>query len=57
MRKKIRLYLEQDEIHQIIKKHLNLDQDIKMESDTNAGRTTFEYETKEEDVNVGEGVA
>ncbi len=47
MKKKIDLYLEQDEIHKIIKKHFNLDDDIEMESDTNAGRTTFTYETKD----------
>lgn len=49
MKEKIELYLEQDEIHKIIKKHFKIDDDIKMESNTNAGRTTFEYETKEED--------
>ena len=47
MNKKIDLYLEQDEIHKIIKKHFKIDEDIKMESDTNAGRTTFTYATKD----------
>ena len=47
-KKKIELYIEQDEIHEIIKKHFNLDKDTIMESDTNAGITTFTYETKEQ---------
>ncbi len=55
MKKKIDLYLEQAEIHQIIRKHFGLDDDIKIESDTNAGRTTFTYETK--DVNALEDEA
>jgi len=55
MNKSIHLYLEQDEIHKIIKKHFGLDEDIEMDSDTNAGRTTFEYKTKEKDVDQKDG--
>ena len=51
MKQKIDLYLEQDEIHKIIKEHFKLDEDIEMESDINAGRITFTYETK--DVKLG----
>jgi len=47
MNKEIKLYLEQYEIYMIIKKYFKLDKDIEMESDINAGRTTFEYETKD----------
>ena len=50
MKKNVNLYLEQEEIHKIIKVYFNLNTDIKMESDTNAGRTTFTYETEEEDL-------
>ena len=47
MKEKIDLYLEQDEIHKIIKRHFGIDENIEMESDTNAGRTTFTYETND----------
>jgi len=49
MKKKVDLYLEQNEIHKIIKEYFDLG-DVEMESDTNAGQTTFTYETKEEDL-------
>jgi hypothetical protein len=54
MNKKIDLYLEQDEIHKIIKEYFKIGKDIEMESDTNAGRTTFTYTTK--DAILGNGV-
>jgi len=53
MEKRIELYLEQDEIHSIIKNYFKIEKDIKMESDTNAGRTTFIYETKEKKLAQG----
>ena len=49
MKQKIDLYLEQEEIHSIVKKHFKLG-NVNMESDTNAGRTTFTYETAKEDL-------
>jgi hypothetical protein len=49
MKRKVDLYLEQEEIHNIIREYFKLG-DVPMESDVNAGRTTFTYETKEEDL-------
>lgn len=54
MKEKIDLYLEQAEIHKIIKKHFGIDEEIEMESDTNAGRTTFTYTTKDAVLGLGE---
>ena len=48
MEKQIKLELEQEELHTIIKNYFGIDKNVIMESDTNAGITIFEYKTLKE---------
>lgn len=44
MKTRIKLEIEQEELHKIIRRYLGLKENTEIESDTNAGITTFEYE-------------